>query len=120
MKYKIATAIILAAYCAFSIATSVEKETPVSKCYSKMEVQDYLHITGGSKYLYNNFRNDTMMLTYTDTTGLNIQAITDSLCRYAVQKCQLSQVTIAIRDNTNDPALFNSPYGRLLLVKRCP
>lgn len=118
MKYKIITVAILAAYFAFSIATT-KKDILLPMCLVESDIHGYLFNTGGQKYRNLDYFTDTLMLTYSDTVGVKIESITDSICRMGLQKCNLPKLTIAIRDTTYDPAGFNSPYGKIILTKEC-
>jgi hypothetical protein len=118
MKYRLGIVLILAAYFAFSIATT-KKDNLLPACLVQANLEPYLVNTGERKLNSINYYPDTLLLTYSDTTAIGITEITDSICRMGLQRCGLRELTILVRDTVFDPAQANSPYGKLLLKKEC-
>ena len=113
MKYKIGIVVILAAYFAFSVATTKKEVLP--PCFMESDLEVYLVNSSPQKYQYMTYFKDTLLFTYIDTAGVQINDITDSVCRMGLQKCGLQKLTILIRDTTNAPR----PYGKVLFTKDC-
>jgi hypothetical protein len=122
MKPKLFLTGICLLYLFINIATS-KKDLPI-ECDSSSDARIFLKLSS-NKYL-NHFvrrmdnRNHELIVTFTDSAGVNTSYIADSLCKIISEPCVRNNgMFIVFRDTSTNKQPWTPEYGHVFYSQNC-